>query len=148
MKLRVVKDRLGALRPADDESKQALAKIAAGEYMTAEIKRPRNPGRHRMFFALLDVVWSNLPEEMHERYPTIERLRWEIKVQTGYFDLHETLKGVQVPIVHSMSFASMDDVEFEVFFSKAMAVCRKYFLPGVTDKELRDAIDAQLAEAA
>lgn len=148
MKIRCTKDRLGALRPADDESKAALTKIPAGEYMTAEIKRPRNPKRHRMFFALLDVVWSNLPEDMHQRYPTIERLRWELKVQTGFFDLHETLRGVQVPIVHSMSFAAMDDVEFELFFQKAMAVCRKYFLPGVTEKELRDAIDSQLAEAA
>lgn len=147
MKLRVTKDRMGALRAADDQSKQALAKIVPGEYCTVELKRPRNPGRHRMFFALLDVVWSNLPEEMHQRYPTIERLRWELKVQTGYFDLHETLKGVQVPIPHSISFAAMDDVEFEVFFSKAMAVCRKYFLSGVSDRELRDAIDTQLAEA-
>lgn len=146
MKIHVTKDNFGALRPADQSAKEALSKIGAGEYMTAEIKRPRNPKFHRLFFALLDVVMENMSHEQRDQWPTKERLLWEIKLQTGYFQMAESVGGKMYPIPSSISFASMDDVEFGEFFTKALDVCRRYFLPGVSDAELREALDAELAQ--
>ena len=145
MKLMVVKDSLGALRAADDAATQALKGIAAGEYLKIDLTRPRNPQFHRLFFALLTVVFENLPEDLEHKYPTVKRLLWEVKLQMGFFEMHETLGGKMVPIPGSISFAKMDDVEFETFFQTAIGICRKYFLPAVSESGLRESIDAELS---
>lgn len=145
MKLHVVKDGLGALRPADQEATEALKKFPAGEYLTAEVRRPRNGKFHRLFFALLQVVHQNMPEKLEAQYPTIDRLLWEVKLQTGYFDQVVSLGGTSYFIPHSISFAKMDEDTFGQFFQKAIDICRKYFLPGVSEHVLRDHINAELS---
>jgi len=145
MQLHLTKDRMGALRPADDQATEALKHIKAGEYLKVDIVRPRGGAHHRLFFALLQTVHSNMTEELRHKYPTIDRLLLEIKLQTGYFDQAVSLGGKAYFIPKSISFARMDQGEFEEFFGKAITVCRKYFLPGTTEKELRDSIDAELS---
>ena len=146
MKLHLVKDRMGALRPADEHAEEALKGIKAGEYLKVELTRPRNIKFHRLFFALLTVVHHNLPEELELKYPTVERLLWEIKLQTGQFDLGESLSGKPYYIPHSISFAKMDEDSFEKFFTEAIGICRKYFLSGVSERELLDSVDTELSK--
>lgn len=148
MKLHVTKTQLGHLVPADRESKEALQKIEAGEYLTADIKRPRNERYHRLFFALLTMVHDNLTDEQQDKWPTVERLLIEIKLQTGYFDMAESVTGKMYPITKSISFAAMDDGEFDQFFGKAISVVCRYILPGVTDAQLREALDQELSQYA
>lgn len=146
MDLLLTKSALGELRAADEATTQALQKIGAGEIVRAKISRPRNIKMHRLFFALLQVVWQNLPESMAEKIPTIDRLLWEIKLQTGRFDLHETLGGKMVPVPASISFAAMEQAEFDEFFADAMRVIRKFIMPGITDAELRRAVDEEIGK--
>ena len=145
MKIHVLKDRMGALRAADEQAEEALKKMKAGEYLTADIVRPRNPKFHRLFFALLNVVFTNLPEELEKKIPNIDRLLLHIKLQTDHFDIDSTLGGKELYIPHSISFAEMDEDKFEVFFARAITVIRKHFLPGISERELRDSIDAELS---
>ena len=144
MDLMVTKDRMGALRAADEASTEALRSLAPGEIYRVQLTRPRNLKMHRLFFALLTVVHSNLPDEMLAKFPTVDRLLWEIKLQTGKFDLHESLGGKMVPIPKSISFARMDQAEFDSFFADAIGVVRKFIIPGISERELRDAIDEEI----
>ena len=144
MDLLVTKDRVGALRAADEASAESIKTLAPGEVYRVVLTRPRNVKMHRLFFALLTVVHANLSEGMLERFPTVERLLWEIKIQVGHFDLHETLGGKMVPIPKSIAFSRMDQAEFDRFFSDAISVVRKFVIPGISERELRDAIDEEI----
>lgn len=136
---------MGALRPADQQAEEVLRKIPPGEYLFVDISRPRNGKFHRLFFALLSVVHENMNDEARQKWPTVDRLLWEVKMQTGYFDVAESVGGKPYYIPHSISFAGMDDDAFSEFFSKALDVCRRYIIPGVTEPELRAAVDAEIA---
>ena len=82
---------------------------------------------------------------MEKRFPTRERLRKELLIQTGRYDLSETLGGKILIEPHSMSFASMEGDEFERFFSDAMHVIRRHIIPGIDETELREAIDNEIS---
>ncbi len=140
----VTKDRMGALRAADEASTESLRTLAPGEIYKVELTRPRNLKFHRLFMGLLTEVHKNLPDEMTAKYPTVDRLLWEVKIQTGHFDMHETLGGKFVPIPKSISFARMEQGDFDKFFSNAIGVVRKFIIPGISERELRDAIDEEI----
>ena len=145
MKINLVKDNFGKLVPADADAVQALKKYQAGEYLSADVVRPRNLKHHRRFWALITVVFENLPEHLEALYPTTERLVWELKRQTGYFEAMVTEDGTSYIVPKSISFASMDDAEFDKFFGEAIRVCIKVFLPQVSNIEIRTAVNEELA---
>lgn len=142
------KDAAGHLRPSTPEAQEWARKLKLGADVWVEVRKARNAAHHRKFFALLGLLFDNLPEELEERYPTMERLRLEIILQTGRFDIHETLGGRQMLIPHSMSFAGMDQDEFEQLYTDAIRVARKRFLPSLSEADLRAAVEERVLEFA
>jgi NAD-dependent DNA ligase len=129
---------------SDDESADALAKIKEGKQVTAEIKRSRNPQMHRLYFALVRLVFDNLPEEMAKRYPTQDQLHNAMKVSAGIYTPFTLADGREGLIPGSISFEKMDQAAFEAFWAKVCDAVEKYFLPGVTSKELRDTVEGMI----
>ena len=92
----------------DDEEK--IAKWPRGTICQVDYKRPRNAAFNRKFHALIHVVFVN-----QEKYRNKEDLLIEIKLKCGHYQEHITTKGKVIYIPKSISFASMDDVEFSMF---------------------------------
>lgn len=46
----------------------------------------RSAKSHAHYFAMLNEAWSNLPEHLAERYPSVEHLRKRALIEAGYFD--------------------------------------------------------------
>ena len=136
----------GVLKPSDRVSATHLAQYQEGEILRVHISKPRNVKFHRLFFALLQTVFNNLPEDLEQKIPTVDRLLWELKLQMGRFDISESIGGKQIFIPHSISFASMDGDEFERFFADAIHVIRKKIIPGIQESALRDAVDSEMAK--
>lgn len=57
-------------------------------YRLAEIEE-RSAKSHDHFFAAVSEIWSNLPEELAERFPTAEHWRKHALIRTGYHDVSE-----------------------------------------------------------
>ena len=74
------------LYPSDYDKKRELK---LGETYEADIKRPRNIGHHKKFFALINLGWENtsleLPFEVYRKY---------IIMKAGYVVTYKTPKGV------------------------------------------------------
>lgn len=121
----------------DDEEK--LAKIKFDRIVEVDIRQPRNARFHRKFFALMHVVFNN-----QERYSQMEDLLVEVKLKTGHYQEHITTKGQIVYIPKSISFASMDELEFERFYSRAIDVVLEHFMP-VDPDELDRMVDNVLS---
>lgn len=146
MRIYVRKDALGVLRPADRQAREALKRYKQDDVLSVDLKRPRNGRFHRKLWALLEVTMLHLPESMESKFPTAERLLWELKCQTGRFDVHTTLGGRETVIPHSISFAKMDEDEFGVFYSECVEVICKHILPGVSNDQLRASAEEEIRD--
>ena len=113
---------------ADDFEK--LDALRVGEEVNAKITKKRNLRHHRKFFALLNIVAENMPEHLEKRYPTVETIRRELKMELGYYDEYVSTNGLVYYIPKSMDFVSMDDLQFREFYNKAVNAVVRVFLPG------------------
>jgi hypothetical protein len=107
---------LKPLYPADqDESK----KLSLNEVYEVDIKKKRNIGFHRRFFALLNLGWQNTSLDM-----PFETYRKYIIMKAGYFEVYHTEKGAFYDS-KSISFSSMDQDQFEEVYSRVLDVIAK-----------------------
>lgn len=134
----IAQKHLGALRPADEAGSDALRKIANGEIISIEIKRPRNIRHHRMFWALMTIVHDNMD---HERYPTVEDLTAAIKIAAGLRTRIELPNGDVGFIPGSIAFHKMDQAAFGEFYDRVCDLIVKFFLPGVDSEALREEVE-------
>ncbi len=129
----VLRKHLGSLRPADEQSEDWLRKIANGEYIMVEARKPRNIQHHRKLFALLNLVCENIDQPM-----TTEMLLGIIKLRTGYCDVMQTAKG-EVALPKSIAFESMDQMQFSKFYDAAVRFIIEEILP-VSRAELENEV--------
>jgi hypothetical protein len=124
------KTEAGHLAPASAEAEEQISKIKDDTIVKAYISQPRHLPHHRMFFALMDVAYHN-----QEKYESAEELLQWVKIFTGHCRVfvHPDRQGVSYT-PKSISFASMDQTQFDVFFETAVSVICKQIIPGL-DKE-------------
>ena len=135
---------LGSLRPTDEAGEAALRGMANGEIVSIEIKRPRNVKHHRMFWALMTIVWQNVDAE---RYPTVEDLCAAIKIAAGLRTRIELPNGEVGFIPGSIAFHKMDQAAFGEFYERVCDLIAKHFLPGVTSDELKMEVSQMIGVA-
>lgn len=118
-----------------------MRSIGHGEVVMVEVKRPRRLKHHRLFFALLSIVWENCDQE---RYPTVEDLRAAITIAAGHRTRIELPGNVVGFIPRSIAFHKMDQAEFSAFYDRVCDLIAKHFLPGVTSDQLRAEVEEMI----
>lgn len=118
------------LEPVDDAGREALARLPLGTIVRAEIKRPRNLGHHRKFFALLDLIYQN-----QTRYRSPEALLDAIKIYIGHAQVLN-IRGKEVHVPKSISFSSMGQGEFDRFWDRVVNVVVAEIIPGLDRSDL------------
>jgi hypothetical protein len=106
------------LVPIDDESVEAIKKIKIGYDIFVEFKPRRNMKFHKKYFALLNAVLVN-----QRYYKTVDNLHEAIKYKAGYYETIIPLRGESFLKTNSISFSSMDNLEFERFYNLAIDEC-------------------------
>lgn len=139
----VARKQLGSLRPVDDAGEQILSGIANGDLVMVEVKRPRNIQHHRLYWALVTLVWQN-----QERYPTAEDLHEAIKISVGLRTQITLPNGETGYIPGSIAFHKMGQDEFSQFYDRVCDAIAKHFLPGVTSDELKREVESMIGAAA
>jgi hypothetical protein len=106
-----------------------MKRLEAGEISFLDFIIPRNGKYHRKFFAMLDVgfdAWE--PDRVRKSYKgrpmekNREQFREDIIILAGFYEQTFDLKGRLRIRAKSMSFANMDDVEFEQLYSAVSTV--------------------------
>lgn len=121
---------LNRLEAAEPITADTLKAMKQGEVVTATLRRARNPQHHRKFFALLNAIY-----ESQNRYSTMGHLLAIIKVYTGYYDIFP-VNGKDTFFLKSISFASMDQTEFESFYDHVVNIILKEIVPGIDKADL------------
>jgi len=113
MKVFLVKQGNNSFLPSHNSDYDALKKIKVGQTVSCEIKQPRNIGFHRKFFALINMVFEN-----QEIYDNIDFLRKELTKKAGFYDVYTNHLGVKCYEAKSISFAKMNQDEFEELYQR------------------------------
>lgn len=158
MKTRWAKADNETLIAEDEDTRQWLAKRSRHALIEAETKELRNGAMHRKFFALVNLVWENLSDEGQKNFPTRDLLVSGLKIAIGHADtivVHVSPRDYKdgappwpdkVAIIsripRSISFAKMDQGEFEQFFDRCCDVIIRDFWPDMTKETLK----AEVAE--
>ena len=123
------------LVPMYDSDYDEKQRLKVGDTVLCSIKRPRNYEFHKKYFALLRLTVANLPHiiQQHMQIFTEEDLLDCLKMDLGLFT---TLwhGGRQIVKTGSISFAKMDNTEFEKFFSRSVDAILRIYLRG-TDRQ-------------
>ena len=137
----LVTKRLRALYPIDENGEMVVQKMGQGEVVEVEMRRPRNLRHHRLYWALVSLVWQQLD---HAVYPTTEDLHTEIKIATGHYDkrcISIDGKWYTVLTPKSIAFHAMDQEAFSAFYERVCDWMVENILPGVEKLELQREIE-------
>lgn len=141
----------GALDGFGEEAKKSwrrlwgrLIQLEPGEIADVSIVVPRNPRFHRKFFALLKIgfdCWE--PGLAHDGEPVakdFEQFREDVTIMAGHYVQTWTLEGEMRLRAKSISFAAMDDDEFERVYSSVADVLLTRVLKGYKDRAELDRV--------
>jgi hypothetical protein len=133
--MRFVVSRLG-LEPFDAEAREFLENQIDGEPIELEPLYERDMHEHRRIMAQIGEVAKTI-------HTTPEKLRAELLVATGNFQMLGDALGTPIVAVSSMSRHHMKDHELHAFWNEAKEVIRTRVLARVSDNAER----ARLADS-
>lgn len=110
-------------------------KLGVGDVVEVNVKKPRNYEHHEKFFALLRITFEN-----QDVYTDIDFMREELTKAAGFFESYINHKGITCYKAKSISFASMDQEDFETFYRTFFdTVCNVWgFDPELLEEEILD----------
>ena len=122
MKLFVQNTAVG-LVPLYDADFDEKRKLKQGQVYLADIKVARNIQFHRKMFSMLNTAWALLPERTQNGFRSFEGFRAYLLVAAGFYDTFYNPRLREfVEIPKSMSFASMDEAEFNDCYNRVKDV--------------------------
>jgi len=121
------------LYPSDLDLKKRLV---VGETYKAILTVPRNIEFHKKYMALMNMVFQNLPEKYNKKYPTMDSMRKAILIEIGFVDAIVRFNGDVVFVPKSVSFSSMDAMEFAEMFDATLIYILKEILPGISREDI------------
>lgn len=103
------------LVPADQWATEFLSSLPDGRDVLVTVRTPRSVQQLRLLFALIKKTMENT-----DRWATKDVLVRDLKLVTGLFTTEvSAFTGMPYPVPASISFASMPQDEFQVWFQKA-----------------------------
>jgi hypothetical protein len=127
------------LTPTDAEGWAALRQINDGALLRVKFSVPRNVRQHRLFFALINLVFEHQPEP--RQFATREALREAITVAAGHFhEVRNVINGKVYTVPNSISFGALDQPAWQEFFEAAKRVIVEKIIPGINNRDLDQAI--------
>lgn len=153
--LTVIKSGNGSFIPADAASQEEAAKFKIGAPVRFKATRQRNYQFHKKWFALVGFAYDHwepatLQDPKFEGVvpeKNFDRFRKDIIILAGFYDATYRVDGSVRIEAQSISFASMDEDEFDSLYKATFTVIHKRILPHYQEQELHDVIN-QLLEFA
>ena len=134
MKIALIKQPNGLLKPYSEFDYEALNKIKANEVFEVEYKKARNIKFHKKAFALFNLAFEN-----QQDYRSLDAMRYDLTIVSGYYDEHVNLiTGEIFKKAKSISFASMDETEFSEYYEKVKETICKWL--GITNEQIEEEI--------
>lgn len=113
MKFQAEINNVGRVIPLYDSDYENFKKVRRNHPIEIEIKVKRNYKFHKKFFALINMVFEN-----QEVFTDFELFRKELTILSGFYNEYVTFDGEVKRDAKSISFSSMDELEFSELYQK------------------------------
>ena len=118
--------------PYDESSKEIWNKYKLNEVYRADIVKPRELTSLRRYWALVNMVYSN-----SDQFSSTECLHQYLKIRCGHCTpITNKLTGEVFLVPNSISFSTLDEVEFQKVWKSIVDIICNEILPGITDVEI------------
>lgn len=118
---------LGGFAAADEATQDAMRSYRINEVYRANVVKPRDLKNHRRYWALVNLVYQNT-----EGYKSPDQLHQHLKILAGHCSpVVSKATGETFLIADSISFGSMDEPEFQAFWSRCITAVSEHILPGI-----------------
>ena len=130
------------LVPDDPDTGEWYEKLKIGENVHGPLRKHRLTWMHRKYFALLNVGYSNwTPGKINSKYgvpeKNFDRFRKDTAILAGFFDIVIRIDGTTRPEAKSISFAKMEQEEFDRLYNRTIDVFLKHIYgKGGSKKEI------------
>jgi hypothetical protein len=123
MEITFIKTLSGVYKLAFDSDFEKAKSIPINEPFTVKYTKVRNAKFHRKFFALINLCYQN-----QSTFNNLEHLRKELIICAGHYELIFDLEsGTQKKEAQSISFANMDETEFNKLYTNVLnVICDKF----------------------
>ena len=126
-----------ALMPAHQSDLDEIKKLPVHQPMRVKVTRIRNVGHHRKWWALVNYaydLWETPDDFLGEK--NLDRFRKDLIILCGLYEKVWRLDGTLRIEPRSISFASMDQDQFDELYSKTIDVVIKYVLRDYSKDDL------------
>lgn len=133
----------GLLLPAFDTEAERLERFKSGFIFPVEIKQTRNPGFHGKVFSFLQFCFEHWSADQTDaRFKTsaaqFDTFRKNLTVLAGYRDITFTIDGRTRVEPKSLSFANMEQGEFEECYSALINAAIQHIFGNTSDQKILD----------
>ena len=126
------------LVPLYDSDHDLKQRLRVGSTVRCRVSLPRNYRFHKKFFALVRLTFDNLPLPLVERWNVRsenDMLR-RFKRDLGYYSSTVNDLGEREIEYRSISFAAMDEQEFERLYDDCVNLVIHQYIPGINRQDL------------
>lgn len=152
MHITLIKTQRG-FAPADPETEEFAKKIKIGSVIHSDFKRMRNPKFFRKYFALLRIGFDNWdpPYDKTQKIKpgkNFDYFRGRVAILCGYWEEVIGFNGKTQIIPLSISFAKMEEPEFQNLYSNTIDIfLKQIYKQNMTAEELDDTVHRYLSFA-
>lgn len=150
MEIVLMKSSNEALIPFDEAAAEFIRKCKTGELLHSDYKRVRNYRFHKKYFALIKFAFDqwepgdNLEYKGMPVQKNLNRFRKDVAILSGFFETTVNIKGEVRLEAKSISFAQMDEFEFEHLYQATITVILNRILKNYTRENLDRVVDQLL----
>lgn len=130
----------GALWPADPVASQIMRSIGQGKRCLCGVRVPRSIKQNAFIHALLTRILDNT-----DRFKDLDDLKDYLKVRSKMFRLRVLPDGSTVLELQSVSFGSMDQLQFQKVVNRWLWIVENEIIPDIDDAALRAEILAEIS---
>ena len=138
----------GRAAPFGDNAVKAWGRVKSGDLVEMDWHKIRNPKFHRKFFALLNFAFDHweAPKGFETEISVtpqknFEQFREDAIILAGFYEVYWRLDGTFRTKAKSISFASMEEDEFEELYNKVINVILAKVLVNYDREELDRVVD-------
>ena len=126
------------LVPLYDSDLDLKKRLKVGATVKCKVSNPRNYEHHKKFFALLRLTFDNLPTHLAQQWQVHnegDMLR-RFKRDLGYYTSVINERGEREIEYQSISFAAMEQHEFERFYEQCVDLVLHKYIKGIDKDDL------------
>ncbi len=122
-----LKRTLAGFSAADESTADAMRSYKLNEVFRASVVKPRNLKNHRRWWALCNLIYQN-----SDQFNSADQVHDYLKILAGHCSqIVSKSTGEVFLVADSISFGSLDEVQFQDVFGRAVKAVSEHILPGI-----------------